>query len=87
MVLPWAVLRFRFDGTEFFYNMFFTEAEDKVIGAPWGYFQWISTILTFRLLVYGILFYLVALGIKAQSVKEFLADAKTDLRKHAILWV
>lgn len=87
VVLPWAVLRFRFDGTEFFYYMFFGEAEDKIVGASLEYFLWMPTIITFRLLVYGLVFYLVALGIKTKSIKEYFCNLLSDLKDNAILWI
>ena len=87
VVLPWAALRFRFDGTEFFYHMLFTEAEDKVVGGSLEYFQNMPGYLTFRLLFYGIVFYLVALAVNRRDFKAVLKAAAADLREYAIFWV
>ncbi len=87
VVLPWAALRFRFDGTNFFYAMFFGEAEDKIVGGSLGYFQWMPTILTFRLLIYALLFYIVALLLRLKSGKELLRAIISDLKEFAILWI
>lgn len=86
-VLPWAALRFKFDGTEFFYNMFFGEATDKVVGATVEYFQQMPQLLTFRLLFYAILIYLVSAVIKHRSLKVVGKELLSDLKEYKVLWV
>ncbi len=87
VVLPWAVLRFLFDGTAFFYQGFFGEADDKVKGWSFEYFQAIPGIITFRLLFFGILFYLIAVIVKEKSLKGALDTLWADLKEYALLWV
>lgn len=87
VVLPWAALRFRFDGLEFFYHMIFSEAEDKVVGGSLEYFRMMHTYLTFRLFFYGLIFYLVAIAIKEKSFKGWLKALLSDLKEYAILWI
>ena len=87
VVLPWAALRFRFDGTEFFYHMIFSEAEDKMIGGSLDYFRAFPELITFRLLFFGLIFYLVARMTGAGSVKEFFTALLSDLKENAILWI
>lgn len=87
VVLPWAALRFRFDGLEFFYHMLFSEAEDKVIGASLQYFRTLPHLLVFRLLFYGLIFYIVAIAVRESNLKGLLKALLSDLREYALLWV
>ncbi len=87
VVLPWAALRFRFDGLEFFYHMLFGEAEDKVVGGSLLYFREFPKLLTFRLLLYGLIFYLVAVAIREKNVKGWLLALLSDLKEYALLWI
>lgn len=87
VVLPWAALRFRFDGLEFFYHMLFSEAEDKVVGASLDYFRSFPKLLPFRLLFYALLFYVVAVAISKRSVKGWLLALLSDLKEYALMWI
>ncbi|RKM57910.1 hypothetical protein D6855_12740 [Butyrivibrio sp. CB08] len=87
VVFPWAALRFRFDGTEFFYNMLFGEAKDKLVGVTFEFFQMMPKTLTFRLLMYGMAFYIIALFIGKKSGKMVAEAVLSDLRENAILWI
>lgn len=87
VVLPWAVLRFRFDGIQFFYHMIFTEAEDKLVGGSLEYFQKMPGYLTFRLFFYGLVFCIVATAINKRSLKDTLRVFLSDLKEYALLWI
>ncbi len=87
VVLPWAALRFRFDGTEFFYHMFFGEAADKVVGATLDFIFAMPGTLTFRLLFYSLVIYVIALFLGQKSPKTVGKTILSDLNKYAVLWI
>lgn len=86
VVLPWAALRFRFDGTKYFYYMSFWQAGDKVEGPTWDFFEMMPRTLTFRLVFYGLIFYIVALTLKHRSVKQLFGAVMSDLKEYRMLW-
>ncbi len=87
VVLPWAALRFKFDGTQLFYHKLFSEAEDKLIGGSFGYFWLMVDMPVFWLLVCGLVFYLIATAISERSIKGFFSALLTDLKENALFWI
>ncbi len=87
VVLPWAVLRFMFDGTEFFYNMFFGEAADKVVGSTLDFVLAMPKTRTFRFLFYSLIVYLIALFLSKKSLKTVWQSVLSDIKEYAILWI
>ena len=87
VVLPWAVKRFMFDGTEFFYHMFFSEAEDKIVGGTLDFFRIMPQSISFRLFFGVLILYVLVLIIKYKSVKEFGKAVFSDIKEYKILWI
>ncbi len=85
VVLPWAIKRFAFDGTAFFYQMLFGEGGDKVTWFSAGALQLLAEDLVFRVLYVVLILHVAVLFITDTS--SALSRIKKTLRDNDIFWI